>query len=98
MLDDMETPSRIVHGARGGRLLGLGGAAVAGAAGGDGDADQALTGATATRAAAAAQAAVGAGKVVESEVSDEGGAAAYEVKVLEGGQYWEVQVGNDFSV
>ena len=84
--------------------LGLGGAAIAGAAGGDdGDdgedgPDVVVTGAKADRASAAATQAMGGGTAKSVEESDEGGRAAYEVKVDKAGTIYEVQVASDYTV
>ncbi len=85
--------------------LALGGSAIAGATSGgttttektDGP-DAALTGAPAGKAGKAATDAVGGGKVVSVENTDEGGPAVYEVKVADGGKVTEVQVSKDFAV
>lgn len=83
--------------------LGLGGAALAGATSGSGNeqsdsADEQLTGATAARAGAAAAKAVGGGKVISVERSDEGGDAAYEVKVEHSGTVTEVNLDTALGV
>ena len=82
--------------------LALGGATLAGATGGGtekADApDEQIQGADATRAGDAAVSAVGAGKVLSVEGSDEGGAAVYEVKVGNAGKVTEVQVDKAFDV
>lgn len=84
--------------------LGLGGAAIAGAAGGDDDDDSGdspdvvVTGAKAERASTAATQALGGGTAKSVEESDEGGRAAYEVKVDKDGTIYEVQVASDYSV
>lgn len=83
--------------------LGLGGAAIAGAAGGDDDdaddgPDVVVTGAKAERASAAATQALGGGTAKSVEESDEGGRAAYEVKVDKAGTVYEVQVASDYTV
>lgn len=75
--------------------LALGGSAIAGAqsngGGGTSDTpDQAVTGAPAKRAGAAAVKAAGGGTVRSVERSDEGGTAAYEVKVRRAGKTIEV--------
>lgn len=87
--------------------LALGGAGIAAATGnnGDGDGEKAddgpdttLTGSTATDAGSAAIKAVGGGKVLSVESSDEGGAATYEVKVDQAGKVTEVQLSKDLRV
>jgi uncharacterized membrane protein YkoI len=85
--------------------LALGGSAIAGAASnGDGDGeradgpDQALTGTTADQAGAAATKATGGGTVRSIERSDEGGSAAYEVKVVRNGKTIEVTESSDYAV
>ena len=85
--------------------LALGGAAIAGATGGgdeDGDRDDGpdvvVTGAKADRAGAAASSATGGGTALSVEESDEGGRAAYEVKVNKDGRVHEVQVSDDYDV
>ena len=82
--------------------LALGGAALANATGGgsaknDGP-DQKVAGSDAAKAGAAARSAVGGGRVVSVEGSDEGAPAIYEVKVDNGGQLTEVQVDKAFNV
>ena len=84
--------------------LGIGGVAIAGATGGgeDDDAgdgpDVVVTGTKAQRAGAAATQAMGGGSVKSVEESDEGGRAAYEVKVDKAGTIWEIQVATDYTV
>lgn len=88
--------------------LALGGAVIANATGGGSSssantephdsADQAVTGSAATNAGAAARTAVGGGKVVSVEGTDEGGAAVYEVKIDSSGKVTEVQLDKSFGV
>ncbi len=85
--------------------LALGGSAIAGAANNGGDAqkagdgpDEALTGTPARNAGKAATKAVGGGRVVSVEKTDEGGPAVYEVKVDEAAKITEVQVTKDYAV
>lgn len=86
--------------------LGLGGAALAGATSGSGSssgaeqesADEQVGGTTADKAGAAATKAVGGGSVLSVERSDEGGKAAYEVKVNKSGTVTEVNLDSSFGV
>jgi hypothetical protein len=84
--------------------LALGGSAIAAATSGGGGTekadgpDKALTGAPADKAGRAATDAVGGGRVVAVENSDEGGPAVYEVKVDKAGTTTEVQVSKVFTV
>jgi hypothetical protein len=82
--------------------LALGGGAIANAtSGGDTEKndgpDAAVTGSAASKAGSAALAAVGSGKVVSVEGSDEGG-SKYEVKVDSAGKITEVQLDKGFTV
>lgn len=74
--------------------LATGGFAVAG---GVGDSDEPLTGATLERATAAALEHTGGGKVVETEVGDDGAAYGVEVQ-LAGGRQVEVELDENFQV
>lgn len=103
----MNSPKKVLTGIAALAALGLGGSAIAGAANttnGDGDGekadgpDQVLTGSAFQRAGAAATRAVGGGRVVSVESSDEGGPAVYEVKVDKAGTITEVQVSRDYAV
>jgi hypothetical protein len=71
------------------------GFAIAGGAGG-GD-DQPLTGSTLTKATAAALAHTGGGKVVETEIGDDGAAYGVEVQLDDGSQV-EVELDESFRV
>ncbi|MCW3010000.1 MAG: hypothetical protein JWO90_404 [Solirubrobacterales bacterium] len=87
--------------------LALGGAGIAAATGNNGDGDgekaddgpdRALTGPAATNAGAAATKALGGGRVLSVENTDEGGAAFYEVKVDRAGKVIEVQLAENGKV
>jgi len=85
--------------------LALGGAAIAGATSGgkDGssgsDAPDTQVAAPAAKAAGdAAVKAVGGGRVVSVETTDEDSPAVYEVKVADGAKVWEVQVDKSYAV
>jgi len=80
-------------------ILGLGGAAIAGATGGrdDDGSDQAITGPALKRASAAALAHTGSGRVTETEAGDEEGAYEVEVTMPDGSQV-DVHLNRDFTV
>jgi uncharacterized membrane protein YkoI len=98
----MSTLKKVLAGLAALAALALGGAAIAGAtSGGDEQSDApdvAVSGADASSAGDAARAALGGGKVVSVEGSDEGGAAVYEVKVDQNGKVTEIQLDEGFSV
>jgi hypothetical protein len=73
------------------------GFAIAGGAGGGGGDDQPLRGATLTKATAAALAHTGGGKVVETEIGDDGAAYGVEVQLDDGSQV-EVELDESFRV
>ncbi len=79
-------------------VLGISGAAIAGATGGDDDgSEQAITGQALDRASAAALEHTGDGKVTETEAGDEEG--AYEVEVtLDDGSQVDVHLDKGFTV
>jgi uncharacterized membrane protein YkoI len=79
-------------------VLGVGGAAIAGATGGDDDGgEQAITGSALDRASQAALQATGGGKVTETEVGDE--ESYYEVEVTkDDGSQVDVQLDRGFNV
>jgi hypothetical protein len=102
----MSTLKKFLMGFAAVAALALGGAALAGATANNGDGDgekaddgpdAALTGAPAAKAGRAATAAVGGGKVVSVERSDEGG-SVYEVKVAKAGTTTEVQLDKAYAV
>jgi uncharacterized membrane protein YkoI len=78
-------------------VVALGAAAGLAIAARAGDDDQALTGATLQRATAAALAHTGGGKVVETEVGDDGAAYGVEVR-MDDGRVVEVNVDENFDV
>jgi uncharacterized membrane protein YkoI len=99
----MNVLKKVLIGVLAAAALGLGGAALAGATSGSGNeqndsADEQVTGAAATKAGAAAAKAVGGADVISVERSDEGGKAAYEVKVKHNGTVIEVNLDNSLGV
>jgi uncharacterized membrane protein YkoI len=103
----MQTTKKLLMALAALAALAFGGATIANATNnGDGDGetrddgpDASLVGTTAgDRAGKAATDDLGGGKVVSVEQSDEGGAAAYEVKVDKAGKVTEVQVSRDYAV
>src|SRR4051812_7363928 len=103
MLMDMNKIKKVTMGLAALAALALGGATLANATGGGSseksDApDAKVTGTDASRAGDAALKAVGAGKVVSVEGTDEGVPAVYEVKVDDAGKVTEVQVDKAFGV
>lgn len=105
----MQAVKKILMGVAALGALAFGGAQIAGAAGGSSSSsdsaadhrdapDKPVTGSAASSASTAATKAVGGGTVKEVERSDEGGKAAYEVKVDKAGKLTEVTLGQDFSV
>jgi uncharacterized membrane protein YkoI len=78
-------------------VLGISGAAIAGATGDDDDSEQAITGQALDRASAAALEHTGGGKVTETEAGDEEG--AYEIEVtLDDGSQVDVHLDTGFNV
>lgn len=77
--------------------LGALSAGIAIAAAGGGDDDEPLTGSTLTRASEAALAHTGGGKVVETEVGDDGAAYGVEVRLADG-RVVEVNLDRNFDV
>jgi hypothetical protein len=99
----MNTLKKITLTVGGLAALALGGSAIANATSGSGNEksdapDTVVAGTAASKAGDAALTAVGGGKVVSVEGTDEGGPAVYEVKVDNAGKVTEVQVDKAFSV
>jgi hypothetical protein len=97
----MHTMKKVLMGVAALAALALGGATIASATGGGegatGQRDETVTGSAAQNAGRAAQTAVGGGRVVSVERSDEGG-SAYEAKIDRAGKVIEVQLDEGYGV